>query len=116
MAQGCLSIGRPSEAYGWNGKSCAILLYMQVPLPVWINIGKAAFLIKFLKFTVPVRVHFCEAFLFYNLAILGTYRKRPKQQRNTVSVIVFILYDQALQTTELIDAVVGIGLARTKGR
>ena len=72
MAQGCLSIGRPSEAYGWNGKSCAILLYMQVPLPVWINIGKAAFLIKFLKFTVPVRVHFCAAFLFYNLAILGT--------------------------------------------
>lgn len=25
LAQGCLSISRPSEAYGWCGKSCAFL-------------------------------------------------------------------------------------------
>ena len=43
-------------------------------------------------------------------------KKTTETAENTVPVIVFILYDQALQAAKLIDAAVGIGLAWAKGR
>jgi hypothetical protein len=43
-------------------------------------------------------------------------KKTTETAENTVPVIVFILYDRALQAAELIDAAVGVGLARTKCR